>query len=241
MTGSEAEVDRVFVIGDLAGYTALTEAMGAREAANVVTRFATLAEQALRPGASLVEQVGDEVLIAAADAVSAVRTALAPREAVGPEPLFSRARFGVHGGPVVDHRGRYFGPALNLTARVAAHARGGQVLCTGRIAGLVTLPGVEYRAIGPARFRNVTGDVPLFEIVRTAEPPSVRHIDPVCRMQVDPESAPARLPFGGATYHFCSFECARRFAERPEDYAGVDSSSASSTSADAAYAVRKGR
>jgi YHS domain-containing protein len=40
-------------------------------------------------------------------------------------------------------------------------------------------------------------------------------------MHLRPELAPARLPFAGATYHFCSFECARRFAQRPEAYASA--------------------
>ena len=44
------EIERVFLIADLAGYTALTEAMGAEEAANVVDRYVALAHAALRPG-----------------------------------------------------------------------------------------------------------------------------------------------------------------------------------------------
>lgn len=221
MTGADADADRVFVIGDLSGYTALTEAMGAREAAKVVTRYAALAGQALRPGARLVEQVGDQALIAAEDAASAVGTALALRDAIEAEPLFPTARFGIHGGPVIEQQGRYFGPALNLTARLVAHARAGQLLCTDRIAGAARLPGITYRALGPARFRNVTDPIEIFEIVDASETADPRNIDPVCRMQVSPDTAPARLPFGGVTYHFCSFECARRFAERPEDYAPV--------------------
>jgi YHS domain-containing protein len=37
-------------------------------------------------------------------------------------------------------------------------------------------------------------------------------------MQVDAETAPARLPWQGRTWHFCSLDCARRFTERPDDY-----------------------
>ena len=56
-------------------------------------------------------------------------------------------------------------------------------------------------------------------------PGAAHPVDPVCRMRVDPESAPARLPFGGGTSHFCSFEGARRFAEHPEEYtAGTERS-----------------
>jgi len=49
----------VFVIADLSGYTALTEAHGGDEAAMTVARYRKLAEGALADGARIVEQVGD--------------------------------------------------------------------------------------------------------------------------------------------------------------------------------------
>jgi len=101
---------------------------------------------------------------------------------------------------------------------VAAYARAGQILCTERVAHAVTLPGVEYHALGPLRFRNIADEVRIFEIIARAQPPGVVAIDPVCRMHVRPDVAPARLPFGEMTYYFCSFECARLFAERPDVY-----------------------
>lgn len=203
------ELECVFVIADLAGYTALTEAMGAEEAANVVDRYVVLASTALCAGTRLIERVGDQVLITAVDALSATRTALALREAVEAEPFFPSVRIGLHGGPVLERDGRYFGPALNLTARVAAHARAGQVLCTGWIAAAVTPCGVDCRPLGAVRFRNVAEPIDIFEIVDVSEEQTVTVLDPVCRMHVRRDSAPARLPFAGATYFFCSFECAR--------------------------------
>jgi class 3 adenylate cyclase/YHS domain-containing protein len=212
------DLDRVFVIADLAGYTALTEAMSAMEAAKVVTRYVELARQALRGGAEIVERAGDELLIVAADAESAVRTAAALREAIESEPLFPDVRTGIHGGRVLEQDGRYFGAALNLAARTAGQAGAGQILCTARIAGDVAgLPDVECRPLGARRFKNVPHPVDLFEVV-TPRAPVPSEIDPVCRMQVRPETAPARLPLGDATYYFCSFECAKGFAARPDAY-----------------------
>ncbi|MFB6345848.1 MAG: YHS domain-containing protein [bacterium] len=37
-------------------------------------------------------------------------------------------------------------------------------------------------------------------------------------MQLNPDRAPARLPYGDRTYYFCSFECAQMFAENPDRY-----------------------
>ncbi len=112
------EIEIVFLMADLSGYTALTEAHGAVEAARTVTRYLEMARAVLQPGARLVEQVGDEVLIVSEAPEAAVRTALALRDAVEREPLFPALRAGLHAGPVIEQGGRYFGAALNLTARV---------------------------------------------------------------------------------------------------------------------------
>jgi len=215
------EVEGVFLIADLCGYTALTEAHGNIRAAQAVTRYTEIAQTVLQPGARLVERVGDEVLIGAPDATSVVRTAIALRAAVENEPLFPTLRSGIHAGNVVEQGASYFGSALNLAARVAAHARASQILCTERVTTLAAdLDGVAYRPLGLVRFKNVVDPVAVFEVIAGRESRESAVIDPVCRMQVWPDTAPARLPFEGKTYHFCSLECAKAFAERPEHYAG---------------------
>jgi len=95
------------------------------------------------------------------------------------------AVIGIAEGPVVEREGRYFGAALNLTARLAARAACDEILCTAEVA----------RACG-----------------------QVDGVDPVCRMHLEPDTAPARLPFGDTTYYFCSLACARTFAQAPENY-----------------------
>jgi YHS domain-containing protein len=60
--------------------------------------------------------------------------------------------------------------------------------------------------------------VVVFEITAGREGRESATVDPVCRMQIRPDTAPARLPFGDRTYYFCSLDCARAFAERPEPY-----------------------
>lgn len=67
--------EHTFVIADLAGYTALTEAHGDAEAAKTVARYVELVSSALSPGVRLAESVGDQVLVVSDDACSAVTTA----------------------------------------------------------------------------------------------------------------------------------------------------------------------
>ncbi|MFI5396009.1 MAG: YHS domain-containing protein [Candidatus Binatia bacterium] len=217
MHGGEVEI--VFIIADLCGYSALTEAHGSLGAATAAMRYAEIAHSVLQPGTRFVERVGDEVLIAAEDASAAVRTALALRQAVEREPLFPTLRTGLHAGSVVEQAGSYFGSALNITARVAAHARGGQILCTDRVRTSASSCGsIAYEALGPVTFKNIVNPALLFEVVSSRHSAESAVLDPVCRMQVRPGTAPARLPYAGATYHFCSFDCAKTFAEHPDRY-----------------------
>ena len=108
------------------------------------------------------------------------------------EATASRDAVGGSGRVVITERGgEYFGTPLNVTARVTAHARAGQLLCTAPIATAARgLEGVELRALGPVRFKNVAGPVEVFEVVALGEAVVPAAIDPVCRMQVDPEGAP---------------------------------------------------
>ncbi len=49
----------------------------------------------------------------------------------------------------------------------------------------------------------------------------VRHIDPVCKMEVIEGQEAARREYDGVTYYFCSKVCARKFQQNPESYIGT--------------------
>lgn len=48
--------------------------------------------------------------------------------------------------------------------------------------------------------------------------------DPVCGMDVEPDSAAAAWEHGGTTYLFCSTGCMERFREDPQRYLSQDNS-----------------
>ena len=214
------EIERTLLIADLSGYTALTETHGAVHASEVVLRFNRLAEAAVEPGVAIVDHVGDQVLCAGADTHAVLRSALQLCAAVEREPAFLAVQAGLHRGRVVERAGRLFGAPVNLTARLAAHARGGQILCTEPIAAAAReRPGVEAHFVGEMRFKNVPVAVIVYELKRVSQLAQSSAVDPVCRMQVEPREAVATLSHLGLTYHFCSHECARLFREAPERYA----------------------
>lgn len=43
-------------------------------------------------------------------------------------------------------------------------------------------------------------------------------IDPVCKMEVEEDSAPAKSEYKGQTYYFCALGCKKDFDENPEKY-----------------------
>ncbi len=47
-----------------------------------------------------------------------------------------------------------------------------------------------------------------------------KHIDPVCRMEVDPEKAEGEAEHEGRKYYFCSPRCRETFEKEPAKYAG---------------------
>jgi len=214
-----------FVFADLAGFTALTEAHGDEDAAELVATFdARIAEMLAGHDAELVKVIGDAVMIRCGQADFAVRLGLRIVDEVGHQHGFPSIRVGMHTGPAVKRTSDWFGAAVNLAARVSGVAGGGEVLltqATREASGEVE--GIDLVERGRQSLRNVSDPVSLF-IARAAgeQSPEGLPIDPVCRMAVDPQQAVGSLRYDGLEYHFCSLNCLRAFAEAPERHATGD-------------------
>ena len=225
-----------FLFADLAGFTALTEAHGDTDAADLAGEFfADVRSLLARHGAEEIKTIGDAVMIRCERADSAIALALAVVAEVSRRPGLPSVRVGINTGPAVEREGDWFGAAVNVAARISAAATGGQVLlsrATAEAAGAygqerasLELPGhAEVRLVerGRRELRNVSEPVTLYEAScqgsRSAEGLAM---DPVCRMSVDRAHAAGVLRHAGVEYHFCSLACAERFAAAPEVYAAA--------------------
>jgi adenylate cyclase len=209
-----------FVFADIAGYTALTEAHGDVDAAALADTFCrSMAEVAAGSGGELVKTIGDAVMIRQAKPGDAVALGLAAAHEVIAGHGFPAVRVGMHHGPAIARGRDWFGATVNLAARVASLAAGGEVLVTEAVRdGAGDLEGVEFESRGEQRIRNVALPVRLFAAVRDDRSGEVRHLDPVCRMLVAEGRDAGTLRHEGTLYRFCSLECARRFLEDPEAY-----------------------
>lgn len=210
---------RTFLFADLSGFTALTETHGDDDAADIVAQLYLLAQTSLVGEAQLVKTIGDAVMIVARQPADAVGTALRLMAALQSEPGFPAGHIGLHLGPAVERNRDFFGATVNLAARVTAYARSDQILCTASVAEAARpLNAAVFRSVGAGHFKNVAQPVALFIIEDPNSHMAHSVIDPVCRMRLDPECSPARLPYGDRLYHFCSFDCAQKFAQSPESY-----------------------
>jgi class 3 adenylate cyclase/YHS domain-containing protein len=214
----EREVTIVFA--DLAGFAALTEAHGDQDAVDVAARFFGLARRCLAEGAALVKTMGDAVMIAGASVPAGIVTALRLAIAVNDELFYPMLRVGLHAGPAAEREGDYFGATVNLAARIAAHARSGQILCSATVATAArSLAAARVAALGPVCFKHIPYPVELFEL-SPLQPSSSPCVDPVCRMAIELHDGRPSATYGGETYHFCSDACAAKFLADPATYVG---------------------
>ena len=208
-----------FALVDLAGFTALTESHGDEQAAELATTFADLAVEQLAPGDRLVKTMGDAVLLAASGPEAGLTVVRKLLEACYRLDGFLVARAGLHHGPAAERGDDLFGAAVNLVARVASRASGGQVLATAQVALAARGAGIPVTSLGGFELRNIAEPVELFDVELHPLPDSGA-IDPVCRMRVERRHAAGRLTHAGRDYWFCSMACVTSFAAAPERFVG---------------------
>jgi class 3 adenylate cyclase len=211
---------QTFLFADLAGFTALTEAHGDDQAADLATEFFACVRALLAGyGAEEVKTIGDAAMLRCNRADSAVELGLAIVEDVRHHARFPVVRIGMHTGPATERSGDWFGGAVNVAARVSSIAGGDEVLVTAatrEAAG--ALDRVTYRRHGWRRFKNLSVPVEVYRALRTGETSERLPVDPVCRMKVEAGQTVGSLTFEGVEYQFCSLECARAFSEAPAQY-----------------------
>jgi adenylate cyclase len=144
---------------DLAGYTRMTEEAGEEQAVDAVERFIEDVEVTLPEDARVIKTIGDEVMIVGSDAAALVDWAVGFQRLVADRrPL---PRIGMHYGPTLYRDGDYYGREVNLAARVAARAAGGEVLVTRPVIALAG-PHLEFERIGEVRLKGFDDATELF-------------------------------------------------------------------------------
>ena len=166
--------DVCLMFADISGYSAFV-ADGGDDAAMAL--LAVLDRQVERAtgthrGTRVVKRLGDGLMMAyrtSGDALDATVEMVEGFDTVARERGWPvRLRAGVHRGTTRRQADDYFGYHVNLTARIAETATGGQVLATANVLAGVDLPALSItaRPAGELTAKGVTGPVDLFLVQR---------------------------------------------------------------------------
>lgn len=158
------------LFSDIEGSTALVEARGDEGARALFREHDLLLRAVLEEHGGLeVEREGDAFMFAFAGARQAIlcaidmQRALERRARERPEEAV-RVRIGINTGEVIAEEQGYFGKAVFLAARVAAKARGGQILVTETTRALAEQDGVRFLSRGRHELKGLSGKHELHEV-----------------------------------------------------------------------------
>ncbi|MDT4918987.1 MAG: hypothetical protein QOH89_3687, partial [Pseudonocardiales bacterium] len=154
-----------FCLSDIEGSTALWERDPAAMATALVRHDEIIAAQVEARGGRFLKSMGegDSTVSVFDSAPNALEAAVAAMHALQAEPWPSGlrlvVRFGLHTGEAGRRGADYFGPTLNLAARLRGQADGGQVFVSAATAAVVSghLPaGCSLVNLGPHRLRGLS-------------------------------------------------------------------------------------
>jgi hypothetical protein len=150
---------------DLSGYTSTALTLDLDELATLVGAFeARAAEVVAEHGGRVVKFVGDAALFVSTspEALAEMATALVQTDAGTTLP----ARVGLTYGTVVARDGDFFGPAVNLAARLVDVAEQQTVVADEGLRAALDPSRWSWTALEPQALRGIPEPVPLFRLTR---------------------------------------------------------------------------
>ena len=165
---------------DMEGSTALANVVGDQRILEIMRDHNSIVRACIQKnGGFEVKTQGDGFMVAFASARRAILSAVDIQRSMAE---YNRerpqrdilVRIGVNTGDTLRHEEDFFGVAVNLAARIASRARGGQILVSGLVRGLAgPVHGVEYVPRGRIEARGFSYRFRLYEVVWQGESPQV--------------------------------------------------------------------
>ena len=159
---------------DVEGSTALTDRLGDAKARELLREHERMVREALKAhGGSEVKTMGDGFMASfssatrALECAIAIQSAFADRNESAEEPI--KVRIGLNAGEPIaeddaDGRGDLFGTAVNLAARIAGKAEGGEILVADVVRQLVAGKEFLFNDRGDTELRGFEDPVRLYEV-----------------------------------------------------------------------------
>jgi adenylate cyclase len=164
----EAATTRHLHVGfaDMVGFTARSQALPTGDLVAVIDRFERGAADVIaRHGGRLIKLIGDGVMYAATEGDAACAIALELVETTGRAGL-PDVRAGLAVGRVISRSGDFYGPVVNLAARLASVASPGEVLATAAVGQGVRANAYRIAEAGSRTLKGVDGEVSVVRVER---------------------------------------------------------------------------
>jgi len=160
---------RTVLFTDVEGSTALTQRLGDAKAREVLREHERTVREALKShGGSEVKTMGDGFMASFSSATRALECAIAMQRAFAQhnqsaeEP--TRVRIGLNAGEPIAEEEDLFGTAVNLAARIAAQAAGGEILVANVVRELAAGKGFLFADRGETVLRGFEDPVRLYQV-----------------------------------------------------------------------------
>lgn len=167
-TSSANVVELAVGFADIAGYTGLSHQLDAPELATMLARFeATTGDVIAASGANVAKRIGDAVMFVTNAPGIACSLALELIEACARE-LLPKLRVGIAAGEVIVRQGDFYGPTVNLAARLVASAEPGTALTDAGLQARLARVRAGYGFAPAGRYQFAGFDEPLevFQLIR---------------------------------------------------------------------------
>ena len=167
-TSSANVVELAVGFADIAGYTGLSHRLDPSELAAMLARFeATTGDVIAAAGANVAKRIGDAVMFVTNAPGVACALALELIEACTKERL-PKLRVGLSVGQVIVRQGDFYGPTVNLAARLVASAEPGTALADATLQGRLSRVRAGYGFAPAGKFQLPGFDEPVevFQLLR---------------------------------------------------------------------------
>ena len=163
------------LFADIVGSTRLYESMGDALARELVSQCLDLmTEQITRFEGTVIKTIGDEIMCTFPDAEKAAESSMAMQEAIIEDlpdinvntPSTMTIRIGLHFGSAILEGGDVYGDAVNVAARMAGLAKGGQIITTQHTAdALPTFLRSSTRHLDRIPVKGKSDLIDIFEVI----------------------------------------------------------------------------
>ena len=171
-TASEAlsaDIVHTILFSDVEGSTALTDRIGDAKARELLREHERMVREALKSHrGSEVKTMGDGFMASFSSATKAlgcaiaIQSAFAERNESAEEPI--KVRIGLNAGEPIAEDDDLYGTAVNLAARIAAKAEGGEILASEAVRQIVAGKKFPFSDLGETAMRGFEDRVHIYQV-----------------------------------------------------------------------------